>query len=180
MREGYHLLRSIEVFHNQLQSIHTDEDRRYFTELLQHFHQQLQSCDASYMETLSALRRMQMNMTKFDDSCQDIEHSIAEQRTLFEQFIDNNPNLSPESLPQQIQILQTLQKEIETKTSSMIDTVRQATSPSSNTERKIQHLRDENQELKEQMLVSDQSTFFSVILEASSSSRKRSANDNHS
>ena len=153
MREGYQLLRSIEVFHKQLQPIHTDEDNRDFTELLQQYHQQLESCDASFMETIGALRRMQMNLTKFDDSCQDIEHSIEQQRTLFEQFIDNNPNLSPENLPQQIQILQTLQREIETKTNSLIETARQTTSSSTNTETKLRYLRDENEQLKEEMLV---------------------------
>jgi hypothetical protein len=153
MREGYHLLRSIEVFHKQLQPIQSDEDNRDFTELLQQYHQQMESCDTSFMETIGALRRMQMNLTKFDDSCQDIEHSIEQQRTLFEQFIDNNPNLSPENLPQQIQILQTLQREIETKTNSLIDTARQTTNPSTNTERKIRYLRDENEGLKGEMLV---------------------------
>jgi archaellum component FlaC len=95
-----------------------------------------------------------MNINKFDNSCQEIEYTIKQQRSLFEQFIDNNHNILPDNLNQQIQILKTLQREIDTKINSMIDTLKQTTKETSISGIKIDRLINENERLKLAILVS--------------------------
>jgi chromosome segregation ATPase len=154
MREGYMLLKSIETLQNELRPINTDEDNQILDELIKHYHEQLKSCDSSYVETITTLRQIQMNINKFDHSCKDIEHTIKQQQALFEQFIDNNQNILPENLNQQIQVLKTLQKEIQTKTDSMIDTLKLTTQETPIGEIKIERLINDNEHLKSEILVS--------------------------
>jgi len=154
MREGYTLLKSIEILHNELKSINNDEDNQILNELIEQYHERLKSCDSSYVETITTLRQIQMNINKFDNSCQEIEYTIKQQRSLFEQFIDNNHNILPDHLNQQIQILKTLQREIDTKINSMIDTLKQTTKETSISGIKIDRLTNENERLKLAILVS--------------------------
>jgi hypothetical protein len=154
MREGYILLKTIETIQNDLKPINTDEDNQIVDELVKHYHEQLKSCDSSYVETIATLRQVQMNINKFDHSCQDIEHTIKQQRTLFEQFIDNNQNILPDNLNQQVQALQTLQKEIQTKTNSMIDTLKSTTKETPIGDIKIQRIINDNDQLQSQIVVS--------------------------
>ncbi|CAF1349498.1 unnamed protein product, partial [Rotaria sordida] len=92
--------------------------------------------------------QIQININTFDDSCQEIEHTIKQQCILFKQFIDNNHNILPDNLNQQIQILKNLQHEIETKTNSMIETLQQTTKETPINETKIDYLINDNQQLK--------------------------------
>jgi chromosome segregation ATPase len=156
MREGYTLLKTIETLQNELKSINTDDDNQILTELIEQYHERLQSCDSSYVTTITTLREIQMNLNKFDNSCQEIEHTIQQQRSLYEQFIDSNQNILPDNLNQQIQVLKTLQREIETKTNSMIDTLKQTTKETSVSGKKIEGLTNENQQLKLAIVVSFQ------------------------
>jgi hypothetical protein len=155
MREGYTLLKTIETLQNELKPINTDDDNQILTELIEQYHERLQSCDSSYVTTITTLREIQMNLNKFDNSCQEIEHTIQQQRSLYEQFIDSNQNILPDNLNQQIQVLKTLQREIETKTNSMIDTLKQTTKETSISGKKIEGLTNENQQLKLAILVSN-------------------------
>jgi chromosome segregation ATPase len=156
MREGYTLLKTIETLQNELKSINTDDDNQILTELIEQYHERLQSCDSSYVTTITTLREIQMNLNKFDNSCQEIEHTIQQQRSLYEQFIDSNQNILPDNLNQQIQVLKTLQREIETKTNSMIDTLKQTTKETSVSGKKIEGLTNENQQLKLAIVLSFQ------------------------
>ncbi|CAF4699323.1 unnamed protein product, partial [Rotaria sp. Silwood2] len=105
MGEGYTILKSIENLQNELKTINTDDDNRILNELVEQYCEQLKTCDSSFVEIISMIRQIQMNINTFDDSCQEIEHTIKQQRVLFEQFIDNNHNILPDNLNQQIQIL---------------------------------------------------------------------------
>ena len=154
MREGYSMLKSIETLQNELQPISHDDDNQITLELIEQFHEQLKSYEASYVETIGTLRKIQMNINKFDHSCKDIERMIQQQRTLFEQFVDSNQNILPDNLNQQIQALKALQREIETQTNSMIDTLGQTTKETPISQMKIQRLTDEKDLLKFAILVS--------------------------
>ena len=154
MREGYTLLKSIETLHAELQPITHDDDNRLFAELLEQYHEQLKSCDGTYVEMLTTLRQIQMNLNKFDESCREIEHTIGQQRTLFEQFVESKQNILPDNLNQQIQVLNTLQREIETKTNSMIDTLKHRTKDTPISQAKIERLTKENDRLKSAIAVS--------------------------
>ena len=68
MRDGYTLLKSIENLQNELRILNIDEDNTIITKLIEKYHEQLNFCDSSYIETISTLRRIQMNINKFDDS----------------------------------------------------------------------------------------------------------------
>jgi hypothetical protein len=153
MREGYSLLKSIETLQNELKSINHDEDNQILTELIEQYHEQLKSYEISYVETIATLRQIQMNLNKFDHSCQEIEHTIQQQRTLFEQFIDSNQTILPDNLNQQIQVLKTLQREIEIQTNSMIDALKQTTKDTPISQIKIQRITNENDLLKFAILV---------------------------
>lgn len=154
MRDGYTLLKTIETLQNELKPVINDNDNQILFPLINQYHEQLKSCDAAYVESISTLRKIQMNINKFDNSCQEIEHTIGQQRGLFEQFIDNNQNILPDNLNQQIQILKTLQKEIDTKTNSMIETLKQTTKETPISEQNIERLTNDNQQLKSAILVS--------------------------
>jgi len=154
MREGYILLKSIETLQTELKPVNNDVDNEILNQLLEQYHGQLTSSDASYVETITTLRQIQMNLNKFDDSCEEIEYTIKQQRSLFEQFIDSNHNILPDNLNQQIQVLKTLQREIETKTNSMIDTLKLTTKETLNSEVQIERLTNENEQLKAAILVS--------------------------
>jgi hypothetical protein len=154
MREGYILLKSIETLQTELKPVNNDADNEILNQLLEQYHGQLTSSDASYVETITTLRQIQMNLNKFDDSCEEIEYTIKQQRSLFEQFIDSNHNILPDNLNQQIQVLKTLQREIETKTNSMIDTLKLTTKETLNSEVQIERLINENEQLKAAILVS--------------------------
>lgn len=154
MREGYTLLKSIETLHTELKPISRDNDNQMLTELLEHYHEQLKSCDESYADVIATLRQIQMNINRFDNSCQEIERTIGQQRTLFEQFVDSKQNILPDNLSQQIQVLKTLQREIETKTNSMLQTLKQTTKETPVSETKIERLTDGNESLKSAILVS--------------------------
>jgi hypothetical protein len=154
MREGFILLKSIETLQTELKSVNNDEDNEILIKLLEQYHGQLKSSDISYVETITTLRQIQMNLNKFDDSCEEIECTIKQQRSLFEQLIDNNHNILPDNLNQQIQVLKTLEREIETKTNSMIDTLKQTTKETSTSEIQIERLTNENEQLKLAILVS--------------------------
>ncbi|CAF5088650.1 unnamed protein product, partial [Rotaria sp. Silwood1] len=110
--------------------------------------EQLKTCDLSFVEIISTIRQIQLNINTFNDSCQEIEHTIKQQRILFEQFIDNNHNILPDNLNQQIQILKNLQREIETQTNSMIETLIQTTKETPINETKIEYLIHDNKQLK--------------------------------
>lgn len=154
MREGYNLLKSIESLQTELKPVNHDDDNQVFAELLDQYDEQLQSCDGTYVDILTTLRQIQMNVNKFDDSCREIDHTIGQQRVLFEQFIDSKQNILPDNLNQQIQVLNTLQREIDTKTNSMIDTLRQTTKESPISQMKIERLINENDSLKTAIVVS--------------------------
>jgi predicted RNase H-like nuclease (RuvC/YqgF family) len=154
MREGYTLLKSIEILQNELQPINDDDDNQILTELIEQYHEQMKSYDTSYVELITTLRQIQMNVNKFDHSCQEIEYTIKQQRTLFEQFIDSNQNILPDNLNQQIQMLKTLQREIETQTNSMIETLGQTTKETPISQMKIEQLTNDNDLLKSAILVS--------------------------
>ncbi|CAF4065047.1 unnamed protein product, partial [Rotaria sordida] len=144
MIEGYTLLKSIETLQNELKIINTDDDNKILNELIEQYNEQLKSCDSSFVEIISMIRQIQININTFNDSCQEIEHTIEQQRILFKQFIDNNYNILPDNLNQQIQRLKNLQREIETKTNSMIETLKET--PINET--KIEYLINNNQQLK--------------------------------
>jgi hypothetical protein len=154
MRDGYTLLKSIESLHNELKPISKDEDNNIINKLIEKYHEQLHSCDSSYIEAISTLRRTQLNINKFNDSCQEIEHTISEQRILFEQFIANNHYILPDNFNQQIQLLKTLQREIQTKTDSMIETLKETKKETPISGIKIELLINENEQLKLAILVS--------------------------
>ena len=154
MREGYSLLKSIEILQNELQSTNDDEDNRVLIELIEQYHEQLKSYEVSFVETIATLRQIQMNINKFHRSCQEIEYTMQQQRTLFEQFIESDPNIIPDNFNQQIQVLKTLQREIETQTNSMIETLGQTTKETPVSQMKIQKLTDESGQLKLAILVS--------------------------
>lgn len=154
MRDGYTLLKSIESLQNELRIINTDEDNVIMTKFIEKYHEQLNSCDSFYIETITTLRRIQLNINKFDDSCQEIEHTIKEQRILFEQFIDNNHNILPDNLNQQIQLLKTLHREIQTKTESMIETLRDMKKETPISDIKTERLMNDSEQLKLAILVS--------------------------
>jgi len=154
MPEGYNLLKTIETLQTELKSVNNDEDNQILNQLIEQYHEQLKSFDASYVEIIATLRKIQMNINKFDHSCREIESTIKQQRDLFKQFIDSNHNILPDNLNQQIQVLKTLQREIETKTNSMIDTVKQTAKETPISEFKIEQLNNENQQLKSEILVS--------------------------
>jgi predicted nucleic acid-binding Zn-ribbon protein len=156
MPEGYNLLKTIETLQTELKSVNNDEDNQILNQLIEQYHEQLKSFDASYVEIIATLRKIQMNINKFDHSCREIESTIKQQRDLFKQFIDSNHNILPDNLNQQIQVLKTLQREIETKTNSMIDTVKQTAKETPISEFKIEQLNNENQQLKSEILVSFQ------------------------
>ncbi|CAF4253482.1 unnamed protein product, partial [Rotaria sordida] len=150
MIEGYTLLKSIETLQNELKIINTDDDNKILNELIEQYNEQLKSCDSSFVEIISMIRQIQININTFNDSCQEIEHTIEQQRILFKQFIDNNYNILPDNLNQQIQRLKNLQREIETKTNSMIETLKET--PINET--KIEYLINNNEQLKLTILVS--------------------------
>ncbi|CAF4487048.1 unnamed protein product [Rotaria socialis] len=152
MGEGYTILKSIEVLQNDLRKITTDEDNIMLTELLRHYHGQLKTCDLSFVEIISTIRQIQINVSKYDDSCQEVENTIKQQHALFQQFIENNHNISPDNLSQQIQILKNLQREIETKTNSMIDTLTYTKKDVPVNETKLERLLYDNQQLKSAIL----------------------------
>ncbi|CAF3855305.1 unnamed protein product, partial [Adineta steineri] len=152
MQDGYTLLKSIETLQNQLITINTDEDNQNITKLIEDCHKQLKSCDLSYIETINTLKQIQMNRKKFDNSYQEIEYTINDQRILFQQFIDNNQNILPDHLNQQIEILKTLQKENQTKTDSMIETLKDTTKEIQINENKIEQLIHNNEQLKSNIL----------------------------
>ncbi|CAM4803210.1 unnamed protein product [Rotaria magnacalcarata] len=148
MGEGYTILKSIEALQNDLRKINSDEDNIMLTELLRHYHGQLKTCDLSFVEIISTIRQIQINVSKYDDSCQEVEITIKQQHALFQQFIENNHNISPDNLSQQIQILKNLQREIETKTNSMIDTLTHTIKDVPVKETKLERLLYDNQQLK--------------------------------
>ena len=156
LRNGYSLFKSIETLHNQLETVHTADENRIFTKLLAQYQQQLKSCENNYLDVLSTLRQMQTSRNRFDHGYDEILQCIEQQRTSFEQLIDNNQHIVPDNLPQHIQMLKALQKETETNIDSMIRTLRQTTKPSADTENKLQQLILENEQLKRTMLVSDE------------------------
>lgn len=154
MREGYNLLKSIETLHTELKPINHDDDNQIFSELLEQFHEQLKSCDGTYVEMLTTLRQIQMNLNKFDESCREIEHTIGQQRLLFQQFVESKQNILPDNLNQQIQVLNTLQREMQTKTNSMIEALKQTTKETPISQEKIERLNNENDSLKSAIVVS--------------------------
>lgn len=154
MREGYNLLKSIDSLQTELKSVNHDDDNQVFAELLEQYHEQLQSCDGTYVEMLTTFRQIQMNVNKFDNSCREIEDTIGQQRVRFEQFIDSKQNILPDNLNQQIQVLNTLQREIDAKTNSMIETLKQTTKETPISQIKIEQLIEDNDALKTAILVS--------------------------
>ncbi|UJR37453.1 hypothetical protein I4U23_030156 [Adineta vaga] len=148
MCDGYTLLKSIEIIQNDLQTISTDEENEMLSKLREGYYEQLRTCDSTYIETISTLRRIQMNVNKFDDNCQEIEYTIRQQRLLFEQLVDNNSNLLPDHLNQQIQVLKTLQRDIQTKTDSMIETLKEMKKETQINDMKIEQLINDSEQLK--------------------------------
>ena len=154
MREGYNLIKSIENLQHELETTTTDKDNQIQNELIEQYHEQLNACDSSFVEIMTTVRQIQMNINRFDDSCQEIANTIKQHRALFEQFIDNNHSILPDNLNQQIQILKNLQREIETKTNSMIETLRQTTKETPINGNEIECLTNDNKQLKLAILVS--------------------------
>ena len=154
MREGYNLVKSIENIQHELETTTTDEDNQIRNKLIAQYYEQLNACDSSFVEIMGTVRQIQMNISRFDDSCQDIANTIKQHRALFEQFIDNNHSILPDNLNQQVQILRSLQREIETKTSSMIETLRQTTKEIPINGNEIECLTNDSEQLKSAILVS--------------------------
>lgn len=154
MSEGYTLIKSVESLQNELKKLNTDDDNKILTQLIEQYNEQLKSCDESFLEIISMIRQIQMNINKFNDSCREIENTIQQQHVLFQQFIDNNHNIVPDNLNQQIQVLKNLQREIETKTNSMIDTLTETTKQIPVNHTKIERLVNDNDQLKSSILVS--------------------------
>lgn len=153
MSEGYTLIKSVESLQNELKKLNTDDDNKILTQLIEQYNEQLKSCDESFLEIISMIRQIQMNINKFNDSCREIENTIQQQHVLFQQFIDNNHNIVPDNLNQQIQVLKNLQREIETKTNSMIDTLTETTKQIPVNHTKIERLVNDNDQLKSSILV---------------------------
>lgn len=163
-------MKTLEISHNELKSTDTDEDNQILSTLIEHFHLQLQISEQSFIESIQMLREIQLNLNKFDNSCRDIQQTIAKQKLSFENLIMKNDNLQAENLNQQIQLLGTLQKEIESKINSMISTLKQTTKQTTNNDAKIEKLNEENQQLKNSILVRFNSkiqcspcAFFSIV-----------------
>ena len=85
---------------------------------------------------------------------QEIKNTIDEQRILLEQFIDNNHNILPDNLHQQIQLLKTLQRQIQTKTDSMIETLKETKKETPIIEIKTEGLINDSEQLKLAIIVS--------------------------
>ena len=154
MCDGYTLLKSIEMIQNELQAIGTDEDSRMVSTLLESYQEQLKTCDSTYIETISTLRRIQMDVNKFQDNCQEIEYQIREQRGLFEQLLENKQNILVDHLNQQIQVLKTLRKDVEIKTDSMIETLREMKKEKHMNDVQIEQLTSQSNQLKTDISVS--------------------------
>ena len=125
------MLKTLEQFYQDLKSTNSDEENEQLSELIQVFHQQLKTSDENFLSTIKTLREIQLNRTKFNDSAEEIRQTIDEQRNFFGQFLENQRTIQPEHLEQQIELMKNLEKQIESKTSSMIENLRQTNKISS-------------------------------------------------
>lgn len=163
MHDGYSLLKSLEFSHHNLKSTDIDDDNLVLSTFIEHFHLQLQTCEQTFIETIRMLKEIQLNINKFDNSCRDIQQTIAKQKLTFENLIRQNDHLQIENLNQQIQILKTIQTQIEHKINSMIDTLKQTTKQTTNSQIKIDQLNEQNQQLKSSILVRRSTLFLPQI-----------------
>lgn len=153
MRDGYQLLKTFQSYQDQLASTNSDEENRQMAELVHIYRDQFETCEENYVQTIATFRQIQINRTKFEESCDEIHQTIEEQRQFFAQFLDHSPTIQPENLPQQIDILKRFEKELETKTPLMIETIRQTHKTSTRTDEILQKYVEDNEALKSELMV---------------------------
>lgn len=149
------MLKSVEQQQNDLQTVANDDENEILTKLLEGYHEQLKACDATYIEAISTLRRIQMNVNKYDESCQDIDYTMREQRLLFDQLMDNSRNIVPDHFGQQIQVLKSLQKDVHAKTDAKIDMLKELIRQTQLDNGRIAQFLNHNERLKSEIAVSD-------------------------
>lgn len=148
------MLKTLEQFHHDLKSTNSDEENQQLIELIQVFHQQLKTSDENFLSTIKTLREIQLNRTKFNDSAEEIRQTIDEQRNFFGQCIENQRTIQPEHLEQQIELMKNLKKQLENKTSSMIENLRQTNKVSSKKNDEIlSNFLDENDQFRSDLQV---------------------------
>ena len=154
LRDGYQMLKSVEQFQQELKPTNSDDENEQLSELISVFHQQLQRSDENFLSSIQTLRQIQLNRTKFNDSSEEIRQTIDEQRHLFEQYLDNQRTIPPDHLDQHIELMTNLEKQLETKTSAMIENLRQTNKTSSSKSNEtIDEFFHENQRLKSDIQV---------------------------